>query len=59
MLRLREGSSVKRTGTVVDVPIGKGLLGRVVEAPLGNPIDGKGPIEYTGAVLVKGTGQRV
>ena len=41
-----EGSTVKRTGTIVDVPIGKGLLGRVVDA-LGNPIDGKGPIEYT------------
>src|SRR3546814_16284209 len=36
----------KRTGTIVDVPIGKGLLGRVVDA-LGNPIDGKGPIEAT------------
>jgi F-type H+-transporting ATPase subunit alpha len=43
---IREGSTVKRTGTIVDVPIGKGLLGRVVDA-LGNPIDGKGPIEYT------------
>src|SRR5579864_3156116 len=43
---IREGSSVKRTGTIVDVPIGKGLLGRVVDA-LGNPIDGKGPIEAT------------
>ena len=43
---ISEGSSVKRTGTIVDVPIGKGLLGRVVDA-LGNPIDGKGPIEYT------------
>ncbi|QNM82779.1 F0F1 ATP synthase subunit alpha [Sphingomonas sabuli] len=43
---IREGSSAKRTGTIVDVPIGKGLLGRVVDA-LGNPIDGKGPIEYT------------
>jgi len=41
-----EGSTVKRTGTIVDVPIGKGLLGRVVDA-LGNPIDGKGPIAYT------------
>ena len=39
-----EGDSVKRTGTIVDVPVGKGLLGRVVDA-LGNPIDGKGPIE--------------
>jgi F-type H+-transporting ATPase subunit alpha len=35
---------VKRTGAIVDVPVGKGLLGRVVD-PLGNPIDGKGPIE--------------
>src|SRR5512138_2961059 len=43
---IREGSTVKRTGTIVDVPIGKGLLGRVVDA-LGNPIDGKGPIEFT------------
>ena len=43
---IEEGSTVKRTGTIVDVPIGKGLLGRVVDA-LGNPIDGKGPIEYT------------
>jgi F-type H+-transporting ATPase subunit alpha len=41
---IREGSTVKRTGTIVDVPIGKGLLGRVVDA-LGNPIDGKGPIK--------------
>jgi len=41
---IREGDSVKRTGTIVDVPVGKGLLGRVVDA-LGNPIDGKGPIE--------------
>merc|ERR1712023_487752 len=38
-----EGSLVKRTGTIVDVPVGKGLLGRVVDA-LGNPIDGKGSI---------------
>jgi F-type H+-transporting ATPase subunit alpha len=43
---ISEGSGVKRTGTIVDVPIGKGLLGRVVDA-LGNPIDGKGPIEFT------------
>ena len=40
---IREGDTVKRTGTIVDVPVGKGLLGRVVDA-LGNPIDGKGPI---------------
>jgi F-type H+-transporting ATPase subunit alpha len=41
---IREGDTVKRTGTIVDVPVGRGLLGRVVDA-LGNPIDGKGPIE--------------
>ena len=41
---IREGDSVKRTGTIVDVPVGKGLLGRVVDG-LGNPIDGKGPIK--------------
>ncbi len=40
---IKEGDTVKRTGTIVDVPIGKGLLGRVVDG-LGNPIDGKGPI---------------
>jgi F-type H+-transporting ATPase subunit alpha len=43
---IEEGSTARRTGTIVDVPIGKGLLGRVVDA-LGNPIDGKGPIEAT------------
>jgi F-type H+-transporting ATPase subunit alpha len=41
---IREGDTVKRTGAIVEVPIGKGLLGRVVD-PLGNPLDGKGPIE--------------
>ncbi|ACL62119.1 F0F1 ATP synthase subunit alpha [Methylobacterium nodulans] len=40
---IKEGQTVKRTGAIVDVPVGKGLLGRVVDA-LGNPIDGKGPI---------------
>src|SRR5450432_1611982 len=40
---IKEGQTVKRTGSIVDVPIGKELLGRVVDA-LGNPIDGKGPI---------------
>src|SRR6476620_8986593 len=43
---IKEGDSVKRTGTIDDVPVGKGLLGRVVDA-LGNPIDGKGPIVTT------------
>jgi F-type H+-transporting ATPase subunit alpha len=43
---IKEGQTVKRTGSIVDVPVGKGLLGRVVDA-LGNPLDGKGPIEAT------------
>ncbi|MEC8054630.1 MAG: F0F1 ATP synthase subunit alpha, partial [Pseudomonadota bacterium] len=41
---IKEGDTVKRTGAIVDVPVGKGLLGRVVD-PLGNPLDGKGPID--------------
>jgi F-type H+-transporting ATPase subunit alpha len=41
---IMEGQTVKRTGAIVDTPVGKGLLGRVVDA-LGNPIDGKGPIK--------------
>jgi len=41
---IREGDVVKRTGTIVDVPVGKELLGRVVDG-LGNPIDGKGPLK--------------
>jgi len=40
---IKEGQTVRRTQAIVDVPVGKGLLGRVVDA-LGNPIDGKGPI---------------
>jgi len=43
---IKEGDVVKRTGTIVDVPVGKELLGRVVDG-LGNPIDGKGPINTT------------
>ena len=42
---IREGTKVKRTGRVLSVPVGEALLGRVVDA-LGNPIDGKGPIDY-------------
>ncbi|KHN85015.1 ATP synthase subunit alpha, mitochondrial [Toxocara canis] len=42
--RIREGDIVKRTGAIVDVPVGEALLGRVVDA-LGNPIDGKGPVK--------------
>ncbi len=43
---IKEGQTVKRTGAIVDVPVGKEMLGRVVDA-LGNPIDGKGPIKAT------------
>ena len=42
--QIKEGDTVRRTETIVDVPVGKGLLGRVVDG-LGNPIDGKGPID--------------
>jgi F-type H+-transporting ATPase subunit alpha len=42
---IKEGDTVKRTGSIVEVPVGKGLLGRVVDG-LGNPIDGKGPIQF-------------
>ncbi|MET3927842.1 F0F1 ATP synthase subunit alpha [Devosia sp. 2618] len=43
---IKEGDVVKRTGSIVDTPVGMGLLGRVVDG-LGNPIDGKGPIVHT------------
>ena len=42
--KIKEGDVVKRTGQIVEVPVGKGLLGRVVDG-LGNPIDGKGPLK--------------
>jgi len=43
---VKEGDSVRRTGRIIEVPVGEGLVGRVIDA-LGNPIDGKGPIETT------------
>jgi F-type H+-transporting ATPase subunit alpha len=49
---IREGDLVKRTGAIVEVPVGRGLLGRVVD-PLGNPIDGKGPITRVTAARVE------
>ena len=54
---IKEGDTVKRTNSIVDVPIGNGLLGRVVDG-LGNPIDGKGPIDSTerGVADVKAPG---
>ncbi|MFO0069548.1 MAG: F0F1 ATP synthase subunit alpha, partial [Alphaproteobacteria bacterium] len=54
---VKEGDIVKRTGAIVDVPVGEELLGRVVD-PLGNPIDGKGPIKskHRSRVEVKAPG---
>ncbi|KAI9261499.1 ATP synthase subunit alpha [Phascolomyces articulosus] len=49
---IKEGDTVKRTGAIVDVPVGPGVLGRVVDA-LGNPIDGKGPLEAVGRSRVQ------
>ena len=49
---IKEGDTVKRTGAIVDVPVGKGLLGRVVDS-LGIPIDGKGPIVSVGRTRVE------
>jgi len=49
---VKEGDTVKRTGKIVDVPVGKELLGRVVDG-LGNPIDGKGPIKAKERGLVE------
>ena len=48
---ITEGQTVKRTEAIVDAPVGMGLLGRVIDA-LGNPIDGKGPIDATARKLV-------
>ncbi|XP_065319749.1 ATP synthase subunit alpha, mitochondrial-like [Gordionus sp. m RMFG-2023] len=48
---IKEGDIVKRTGAIVDVPVGEALLGRVVDA-LGNPIDGRGPIATTKRIRV-------
>ncbi|HEX6014789.1 MAG TPA: F0F1 ATP synthase subunit alpha, partial [Geminicoccaceae bacterium] len=48
---IHEGGTVKRTKAIVDVPVGKGLLGRVVDA-LGDPIDGKGPVQASERRLV-------
>jgi F-type H+-transporting ATPase subunit alpha len=54
---VKEGDTVKRTGKIVDVPVGEELLGRVVDG-LGNPIDGKGPLKTTkrGRVETKAPG---
>ncbi len=55
--QIREGDTVARTGSIVDVPVGDALLGRVVDG-LGNPIDGKGPIATHRAQPRRGEGAR-
>ena len=49
---IKEGDTVKRTGKIVQVPVGPGLIGRVVDA-LGNPIDGKGPIDAAATMPIE------
>jgi F-type H+-transporting ATPase subunit alpha len=55
--KIREGDTVKRTGRIIDVPVGPALVGRVVNS-LGQPVDGKGPIQsqYRGRVELKAPG---
>ena len=55
---IQEGDAVKQTGRVLSVPVGDGLLGRVID-PLGNPIDGKGPIETTERRFLESTAPSV
>jgi F-type H+-transporting ATPase subunit alpha len=50
--KIEEYDEVRSTGRVLSVPVGDGLLGRVID-PLGNPLDGKGPIEYTESRLLE------
>ncbi|RYG49463.1 F0F1 ATP synthase subunit alpha [bacterium] len=50
--QIREGDKVRETGRIIQVPVGKGLLGRVINA-IGQPIDGKGPIEATEFRLIE------
>ncbi|MGL4371433.1 MAG: F0F1 ATP synthase subunit alpha, partial [Alphaproteobacteria bacterium] len=50
--QIKEGDLVRRTGTIMEVPVGKGLLGRVVDG-LGNPIDGKGPLQDVNTMRVE------
>ncbi len=50
--RIKEGDTARRTRKIASVPVGRGMIGRVVD-PLGNPVDGKGPIETTGVSPVE------
>ena len=54
---IKEGDTVKRTGRIVEVPVGEALIGRVVDA-IGQPIDGKGPICYQDFQQGRGQGSR-
>src|ERR687884_229920 len=45
--KIEEGDTVKRTGKLLEIPVGEGLLGRIVD-PLGNPLDGKGDVDIDG-----------
>src|SRR3954463_1972321 len=45
--KIEEGDTVKRTGRLLEIPVGEGLLGRIVD-PLGNPLDGKGDVDIEG-----------
>src|ERR1700688_1131539 len=49
---IKEGDEVRRTGRIMSVPVGEGMIGRVVDA-LGKPIDGKGPIEAKGCNVIE------
>src|ERR1700675_2524679 len=51
---IKEGDEVRRTGRIMSVPVGQGMIGRVVDA-LGKPIDGKGPIEKKGFNVIERT----
>src|SRR5438874_8441835 len=53
-LKVREGMEVRTTGELLSVPVGDAMIGRVVD-PLGNPVDGKGPIATTKRRLVEST----
>src|SRR3989304_4303169 len=57
VMAIKEGDLVKRTGRIAEVPVGEGMIGRVVSA-LGQPIDGKGPIEARGQRPLERPGAR-
>src|SRR6185436_8622367 len=50
--KIKEGDTVRRTRRIASVPVGRGMIGRVVD-PLGNPVDGKGPVEADGTSAIE------